>query len=723
MTARTPLAPAPLAATTPLALGRNGRPQRTLRNRLVSSPMERNYGTTDGRMTAQYADYLVTRARAGLAIVTIEATYVRADGKGRTHQLGLHTDDVLPGFRELTDAIHAAGALAAVEINHGGRTAQSAVSGFPPVAPAAVPCEVAGGEMPRALTTRECHELVDAYAQAARRAAAAGFDVISIHGGHGYLVHQFMSARTNGRSDEFGSPEHFANLVIRAVRAAAPGAIVGMRISVLEGVPDGLDAEQTLEVVSRLDLDELDFLDLSAGSYEAGEWIVQSGEWKPGVLAEYARPYRRFGLPLGMAGRLNSPGAIEAVLADGVCDFVSLGRAVHADPGFVRGVLEGSPYRPCIACNVCIDNLGLGQVTCTVNPAVGRSRVPVPTPTLRRADDAARPGAVVRPAAPHALVLGAGPAGLTAARELAAAGARVTLLEAGERIGGQFALAAGMRPTPDFHRYLDWNHAELARLGVDVRLGGAVDGPADARGLGALAREHGADGIVVATGGARPEPDFRIPGAEAGGTPGEPAHDGVLDVRDWLAGRPEVLDGTDGVPEAVTIWGADSVAMSVADTLAACGTRVLLIGPEQVIAPESGRRAKILAVPRLKANPDVRIMLDSRIVEAEAPGTPAGRVRVVGPGGEQWLDAPGPVLVSRGVVPLSAAVDREGREAALGLGAGVPVVLAGTVADQLPPTASNAIKSGYDAAQRLAAVLAPAASPASTSPIPEGALA
>lgn len=684
-----------MIAPTALTLGRNGRPQRTLRNRLASSPMERNYGTTDGRMTDQYLDYLVTRAKAGLAIVTTEATYVRADGKGRTHQLGLHDDAVLPGFRELTDAIHAAGALAAVEINHGGRTAQSSVSGFPNVAPAPVPCEIAGGEMPRALTTEECYELVDAFAAGARRAVEAGFDVINIHGGHGYIIHQFMSARTNGRTDEFGAPEHFANLVIRAVRAAVPEALVGIRISMVEGVPDGLDAEQTLDVVSRLDLDQLDFLDLSAGSYEAGEWIVQSGEWKPGVLANYARAYRRFGLPLGMAGRLNSPEAIERVLADGVCDFVSLGRAVHADPQFVRGVLEGARYRPCIACNVCIDNLGLGQVTCTVNPAVGRSRVPVPTPTVR--------------AVPHIVVLGAGPAGLTAARELAEAGARVTLLDAGERIGGQFALAAGMRPTPDFHRYLDWNRAELASLGVEVRLGARFD-PAN---LASLARELGADGIVVATGGARPEPGF--------GVTGDAADDAVLDVRDWLTGHSGLLAGNETAPEAVTIWGADSVAMSAADTLATRGTKVLLVGPEQVIAPESGRRAKILAVPRLEANPDVRIVLDSRILEAEAPGTPAGRVRVVGPDGEQWLEAPGPVLVSRGVVPLSAAVDREGREAALGLGAGVPVVLAGTVVDQLPPTASNAIKSGYDAAQRLAAVLAPEPAPTSTAPALEGA--
>lgn len=674
------------AARAPLTLGRNGRTQRTLRNRLVSAPMERNYGTTDGRITGQYADYLVTRARVGLAVVTTEATYVRADGKGRTHQLGLHDDTVIPGFRALTDAIHGTGALAAVEINHGGRTAQSVVSGLPNVAPSPVPCEIAGGEMPHELTATECAELAVAFAAAARRAVTAGFDVISIHGGHGYLVHQFMSPRTNLRRDGFAEPEAFGNLVIDAVRAAVPEAIVGMRLSVVEGCDGGLDAGHTLDVVSRLHLDALDFLDLSAGSYEAGEWIVQPGEWSPAVLADYARDYRRFGLPLGLAGRLNSPEVIERVLADGVCDFVSLGRAVHADPGFVGGVLDGAAYRPCIACNVCIDNLGFGQVTCTVNPAVGRSRVSVPTPRVRPAAGGA----------PRVVVVGAGPGGLTAARELALSGAEVTVLDTAAELGGQFALAAGMRSTPDFHRFLDWSRAELERLGVDVRLGKA----GDLGDLGALARSEGADGIVVATGGALPEPGFRVTGRGAG--------DDVVDIRAWLAERPGMLDGNEA-PEAVTIWGADSVAMSVADTLAALGTRVLLIGPEPVLAPESGRRAKILAAPRLAGRPNVRILLDSRIVEA-APG----RVLAVGPDGEHWLDAPGPILVSRGVVPLSASVDREGREAALSVRAAVPVVLAGTVVEQLPATASNAIKSGYDAAQRLAASLAEAATTTST---------
>lgn len=669
-------------AARPLTLGRNGRTPRTLRNRLASAPMERNYGTTDGHITEQYIDYLVTRAKAGLGMVTTEATYIRADGKGRTHQLGLHTDEMIPGLRKLTDALHAEGALAAVEINHGGRTAQTALSGYKNVAPSPVACEVAGGEVPRELTVEECHELVEAYAQAARRAVNAGFDVINIHGAHGYLIHQFMSPISNHRTDDFAAPERFMNLVIDAVRAAVPDTIVGMRVSVVEGPADGISAEQQVAIIAKAHLEHLDFLDISAGSYEAGEWIVQSGEWKPGILAGYARAYRQFGLPLGMAGRLNSPAIIEEVLREETCDFVSLARAIHADPAFVGGVLRGERYRPCIACNVCIDNLGLGQVTCTVNPAVGRSRVPVPTPAVREGS--------------HVVVVGAGPAGLTAARELAEAGAQVTVLDDGSRAGGQFALAERMKSTPDFHRFTEWSAQENARLGVDVRLGS----PVDTDHLEGLVRDTAADAVVLATGGLRPGARFRG---------GDSAN--VMDVRAWLAAHPEVIDAdaTQPVlPDAVTIWGADSVAMSVADTLADRGTAVLLIGPQAALAPESGRRAKILAVPRLEGNPRVRIRLQSTIEEYDG-----GRVRISGPGvapGGEWLDAPGPLLVSRSVIPLDGTVAAD-IDAELSRRAGVPVTLAGTVVDQTAAIASNAVKSGYDAAQRIAALLTAGATP------------
>jgi thioredoxin reductase len=309
--------------------------------------------------------------------------------------------------------------------------------------------------------------------------------------------------------------------------------------------------------------------------------------------------------------------------------------------------------------------------------------VPVPTPTVR-------PGS-------RALVLGAGPAGLTAARELAEAGAAVTILDAGNRPGGDFALAEKMKSTPDFHRFASWAAEENQRLGIKIRFGTA----ADTTSLDRLAAEHRADAVVLATGGLRPAPSFAGADSEA-----------VSDVRDWLMEHSGVLEGSETAPEAITIWGADSVAMSVADTLAGRGTSVLLVGPQETLAPEAGRRAKILAVPRLQSNPNVRILLDSSIVEFSG-----GRIRAVGPKGEKWLDAPGELLVSRSVAPLSPAISHAGRDSALSKGAGVPVTLAGTVVDQKPAIASNAIKSGFDAAQRIAAYLAgadpdPGATPA-----------
>jgi hypothetical protein len=298
--------------------------------------------------------------------------------------------------------------------------------------------------------------------------------------------------------------------------------------------------------------------------------------------------------------------------------------------------------------------------------------------------------------------VGAGPAGLTAARELAGAGAQVTVFDDGTRPGGQFALAERMKSTPDFHRFADWSAEENERLGIEVRLGRR----ADTGDVGALVRETGAAAVVLATGGFRPEAGF--PGCDS---------PNVADVRDWLAAHPEVLEGglSNGaaVPESVTIWGADSVAMSVADTLAARGTAVLLVGPQETIAPESGRRAKILAVPRLEDNPRFRIRLGSTLEEYDG-----ARIRITGPdtpAGGEWLDAPGDLLVSRSVLPLDGSVPAADRDAELSRAAGVPVTLAGTVVDQTPATASNAVKSGYDAAQRLAAALATAGPAASGS--------
>ncbi|MEU4425582.1 FAD-dependent oxidoreductase [Actinoplanes sp. NPDC024001] len=596
----------PTLLGSPLRVGRL-----LLRNRIVAAPMERNYGTRDGRVTERYLAYLRVRAAGGVALLFTEATYVRADGRGRVFQLGAHADHVVAGLRQLCDAVHAEGALLGVELNHAGRVAEPHVSGFQPVAPSPVPY---AGRTPRELSTGETAQIVHAFAAAARRCVDAGADVVGLHAAHGYLIHQFLSPRTNHRTDRYADPVRFVNEVIVAVHDAVPDVPLVLRLSAMEGVPDGLDAEATLDAAARMRLDLIDVIDVSAGSYEAGEWIVQPGEFPRGVLAPYAAPYRRFGRLVAVAGRISTGAAAEAVLADGAADLVSIGRALHADPDWARTVLHGGAPRPCIACNQgCIDVVHTQRpIWCVVNPATSREAEPAPPPAAARR---------------RVLVIGAGPAGLEASLTAAARGHEVTLLEAAPVAGGQFRLAAGLPSRPEFGRLTDWYRSELARAGVDVRL----STPADPAVVAAIAPEA----VIVATGGIDALP--AVPGIDL---------PRVAGVRAWLARNGSGHDGA-----TVTVWGADRAGLAVADALADAGARVLLIGAQPEIAPEAGRREKILAVPRLTANPAVRILLGTTLERIEPHRLLVGR-----DGTREWIDVSGPLLVSQGTVPAPVLI-------------------------------------------------------------------
>ncbi|GIM91499.1 hypothetical protein Ato02nite_032920 [Paractinoplanes toevensis] len=568
-----------------------------LRNRVVLPPMERNYGTADGRVTERYVEYLRARAAGGAALVFTEATFVRADGRGRSHQLGAHDDHTVPGLRALVEAVHNEGALLGVELNHAGR-----VGGFEPVAPSPVPFV---GRTPRELSTAEVALLVDDFGMAARRCVAAGVDVLELHAAHGYLVHQFLSPRTNRRTDRYADPVLFAGEVVAAIRRAAPGVALFLRLSAFEGVPGGLDTDETLALCRRLPLDLVDVLDISAGCYEAGEWMVQPGEVPRGVLAPYAARFREFGKPIGVAGRITTGDAAEEVLRAGQADLIAVGRAQHADPAWTGTVLAGAEPRPCIGCNQgCIDELHRGHpIWCLVNPATGNEWRQAPP---RRASRQ------------RVVVVGAGLAGLEAARVAAVAGHAVTVLESEDEIGGRFRLAAGLPGKPEFRRLLDWYAAELARLAVDVRLGS---------GAGPLA-SLGPDVVVWAVGGVPPRRPID--------------HPRVVDLHTWLR---HPLPA----PE-VTVWGADRAGMAVADAAAAAGQRVLLIGSEPEIAPEAGPREKGLAVRRLTTDPAVRVRLGTSVEAIDGD-----RLLV----GGAWLSATGPVIVSQGTVPRPVPVTDE----------------------------------------------------------------
>src|SRR3989304_1736786 len=189
------------------------------------APMEKNLALPTGAVTQRYIDYCEARAEGGAGLIMLESMYVHPAGMGPRSQPGLHDDELVPGSRRLVDPCHRHGALVGAEIYFAGRETSSPVTLTQPVAPSAVPCTaVAGGETPRILTIPEIRDLVDVFAAAAVRAVASGFDVIEIHGAHGYLIGQFLSPFSNRRDDEYGGDFvrrlRFPLEVIRAVRAA-----------------------------------------------------------------------------------------------------------------------------------------------------------------------------------------------------------------------------------------------------------------------------------------------------------------------------------------------------------------------------------------------------------------------------------------------------------------------------------------------------------------------
>jgi 2,4-dienoyl-CoA reductase-like NADH-dependent reductase (Old Yellow Enzyme family) len=173
------------------------------KNRVVMPPMVRNYADEKGLVTPEYVAHIERIARGGVGTMVLEASFIRPDGRGFSYQLGVHTDDCIPGLRQLVKAAHAHGAVIGPQIFHAGRQTTSKVTGTQPVAPSAIP-DPTINEMPRSLGVEEIRDIVEDYAQAARRAKEAGCDFVEIHGAHGYLITQFLSPFSNYRDDPYG---------------------------------------------------------------------------------------------------------------------------------------------------------------------------------------------------------------------------------------------------------------------------------------------------------------------------------------------------------------------------------------------------------------------------------------------------------------------------------------------------------------------------------------
>lgn len=591
-----------------------------IRNRIIGSPMERNYCTAEGRVTQRYIDYMAARARGGAGLFYTEATYVDPRGKGRTYQMGLHDDDLVPDFARLVRAVHRHGGVIGPELNYGGRVVQPWISGLQSRAPSVVPYAGAGGFAPRALDRGEIAEIVQRFADAARRAIEAGCDFVGIHGAHGYLLSQFLSPWCNKREDEYGGSlagrMRFPLEVVRAVRQAIGGGPpILYRISGDEHQDNGLSLADVCAIAPHLVAAGVDLIDVSAGMYETNWWITQPMEMPQGVLAPLAREVRRHvDVPVSVSGRLTDPSVADHLIASGTSDFVTLGRALHADPAFPNKARDGHTDEicTCIACNQgCSDMHSRGlPIVCLVNTTSGRERE----------------YAIRRTAAPKRItVVGGGPAGLEAARILALRGHAVTLFERDEEPGGQMKLGRHVPGREEFAGHLPWLASAVARAGVTLKLG--VEATAD----DVLAGQP--DVVVVATGSRLGLPP--IPGI---------LDSPVVDAYEILR-RPRASIGR------ALVIGGDIRGVAVARLLADKGIEVLLVEPSRELVTDIGMRSRRFQIGALAEHSKVTIHLGTTI---EALGE---RSAVLWNDRERWQEAIDLVVPTRVLLPVTRVAD------------------------------------------------------------------
>ncbi len=583
------------------------------KNRAVMPPMVRNYSDEKGFVTPRYIAHIDRIAQGGVGTMVLEASFIRPDGRGFTHELGIHTDEAIPGLEQLVNAAHNHGAVIGPQIFHAGRQTPSNVTGVQPIAPSPIPDSTIN-EVPRALDIEEIHAIVNDFAQAARRSKEAGCDFVEIHGAHGYLITQFLSPFSNCRDDQYGGSEEnrmrFMSEVVLAVRkAVGPKFPIIMRISANEMVTNGLTLEDSAHIAKKLEELGVDAIDVSSGNYASFNlgYMIAPMSMPDGLVVPFAEWIKGcVKIPIIAVGKIRSPAMADDIIRTGKADFVAIGRSLLADPDWPKKAKDGriDMIRSCIACNEgCITRLFSAQdVWCTVNPQTGREEEFVkPLPKALK----------------RVFIAGGGPAGMEAARVAALRGHSVVLFEERDHLGGTLILASMPSNRPGWSELRDYLVGEMKRLGITVRLG--------TKATAELAKKEGAEVAIVAIGASQAPP--KIPGIEL---------KNVVMSRDILEGKARVYG------EKVVVMGGGISGALVADFLSQRGYDVTIVTAGKVIAKEAAVVVRTFLLDRLQQH-GVKMLTDTRILSIEK-----GKVLIEGPGGVEELpgELPADTVVS-----------------------------------------------------------------------------
>ena len=446
----------------------------TLKNRIIMPAISTNLAPL-GTISQRMIDYHVARAKGGAGLIIFQSGLPIILASDST----LNADISVEELKSLAEPVKAAGAKIGIQFVHTGAQGIADFAGKELVAPSPIPCRISN-KIPRALTIKEIARLSRQFTNSAQRAKNAGFDLVEIHGAHGYLISEFLSGYSNKRKDSYGGTyENMARFpceIISQIKSKlGQDFTVGIRINGDDFAPGGITIEDAKSVVPYLIEAGADYISVSAGAYGALKTTIPPMMEKRGVYTALAEKIKKIAnVPVVTAGRINNPELAEEILEKGLADIIAMGRALIADPELPNKTKQKDlqNIRKCIACNQgCIDRINKtilpgkddgkdSYVTCLVNPRAGRE-----TELLLK------PAKVKK----KVLIAGGGPAGMEAARIAAQRGHTVTLLEKSDKLGGQLNLAAKIPFKKEIQEEIDYLSYQLKRKKVDTVLGKKAD--------------------------------------------------------------------------------------------------------------------------------------------------------------------------------------------------------------------------------------------------------
>ena len=520
-----------------------------VKNRVVMPAVTTFMAGKDGQVNERIVDYYEERAKGGVGLIIVEGAYVDiTTGQDWERILRVDDDTFIPGLRKLAEAIQSHGAKACLQLQHAGALAiVSAERGVIPLSPSGVLVSPQG-RLPREATINEIEGLIKSFAVAAKRAKQAGFDAVEVHGGHSYLVSEFLSPLYNKRTDAWGGDLNgrakFLLQIVRAIKKECGNDYpVMVRISAEEYEEGGIKLEDSQKLASLMESVGVDAINVSYGTHWSPEPLAIAPACFPqGTMLHLAQGIKNsVGVPVIGGGRINSFEVAEKALEEGKADLIFLGRALLADPHWVNKAASGRTNEicRCLACTECAGGgegytPGIDALCCVINPALGQER-----------EYRIFPATVKK----KVVVVGGGPAGMEAALFAAQRGHQVTLYEKGDMLGGQLLLAGRPPYKTEVEELRSWLECQVRKLSIKVELGTEFTSE--------TAAKMQPDVVIVATGVHPFFPD--IPGIYS---------QKVVTAEMALTGK--------DVGEKVIIIGAETVACETAEFLADRGKRITM---------------------------------------------------------------------------------------------------------------------------------------------------